>query len=164
MEASSLHRPNSPYRRLLNFLSRPCADIRLVVQVTFLLGMTRLLINTLPFRWLEKLLGQRMVETASEEPLPHLHQAHKIAWAIHAVSPYTPWESNCFPQALTAKILLRRRAIPSTLYMGAAFKKGEPVPNGELALHGHAWLRCGPMYVTGGDGSKNFGAVAAFGD
>lgn len=146
-------------RRLLNFLSRPWADQWLVIQVYILLGITRLLINTLPFPRLERLLGERMVETTATVPLAELRQARKIAWAVRAVSPYTPWTSNCFPQALTAKILLRRRGILATLYMGAAFKKEEP-----SALEGHAWLRCGPMFVTGGDGSKHFGAVAAFGE
>lgn len=145
-------------RRPLNFLHRPWRDIGLVVQVYLLLGITRLAINTLPFTRLEKWLGQRLVETANEAPLADLRQARKIGWAIRAVSPYTPWKSNCFPQALTAKLLLRRRGIPSTLYMGVAFKQEE-----NAALEGHAWLRCGPLFVTGGDGSKRFGAVATFG-
>lgn len=154
----TFNRTNPLHRRLYNFLlRRSWSDQWLVVQVYCLLGFTRLAINTLPFLRLERLLGQRMAETAEEAPIVHLRQAHKIAWAIRTVSPYTPWTSNCFPQALTAKILLRRRGISSTLYMGAAFKEGG------AALEGHAWLRCGPMYVTGGDGSKHYVAVATFG-
>lgn len=87
-----------------------------------------------------------------------LAAARRIAWAIHRVSPYTPWESNCFPQALTAKLLLRRRGIPSTLYLGAAFKEDRS------GMEAHAWLRCGPMYVTGGKGDEKFGTVGVFGE
>lgn len=155
-----IHQSNPLHRRLYNFLlRRPWADQWLVVQVYVLLGVTRLAINTLSFARLEPLLGQRLVESTREAPVEHLRQARKIAWAVRAVSPYTPWQSNCFPQALTAKILLRRRAIPSTLYLGAAFKQEKTA-----GLEGHAWLRCGPCYVTGGDGSQHFGAIAAFGE
>jgi len=150
--------PNPPHRRIANFLRRPWRDQWLVVQVYLLLGITRLAIDTLSFRRLEWLLGQRMVESPHDLPLEQLRQARRIGWAIAAVSPYTPWQSNCFPQALTAKLLLRRRGIPTTLYLGAAFKK-EKVAE----LEGHAWLRCGPIYITGGDGSKHFGAIASFG-
>jgi len=161
MAANQPKLANPSYRRLLNLLGRPWRDMGLVVQVYVLLGVTRLLINTLPFRWLEKMLGQRMIETSADEPLEHLREAQRIAWAVHAVSPYTLWKSNCFPQAFTAKILLRRRDIPSTLYMGATFKHQE---GGNSALEGHAWLRCGPIFVTGGDGSQTFGTVVAFGE
>ena len=156
--ASLLHSDQPSYRRLYNFLRHPWTDKWLVIQTYGLLGLTRLAINTLPFSKLEKYLGPRLVETTTQISLSDLHRARKIAWAIRAISPYTPWKSNCFPQALTAKILLRRQGIASTLYMGAAFKEDK------RTLEGHAWLRCGPLYVTGGNGSKKFGAVAAFGE
>lgn len=140
-------------------MKRSWADKWLVAQVYILLGITRLAINTLPFPRLENFLGQRMEETEINVARTDLRQARRIAWAIHAVSAYTPWESNCFPQGLTAKILLRRRGIPSTLYMGARFKHDE-----ESTLGGHIWLRCGPLYVTGGNGSRDFGAIASFAD
>jgi len=94
--------------------------------------------------------------------------ARRIGWAVRAVSNYTPWQSNCFPQALTAKILLRNREIPSTLYMGAAFRKGEaekgePPSSFDSQLTGHVWLRCGSEYITGGDAREEYGAVVAFG-
>ena len=82
--------------------------------------------------------------------------ARKIYWAIHVTSPLTPWNSNCFPQALTAKILLKQYGVKSTLYIGAAFKSDAK------QLGGHAWLRCGEHYITGGDSGDTFGAVISF--
>lgn len=92
--------------------------------------------------------------------LPKVQVAYvrRVRWAILAASPLTPWKSNCFPQALTAKILLRRRNIRSTLYLGAAFKTDAE------GLQGHAWLRCVPYYITGGDCESQFGAIASFAD
>ena len=139
-------------------MRRPFSDKLLLLNVLVLLGVTRLAINCLPFARLERYLGQRMQESSREISTDEINHARRISWAIHAVSPYTPWESNCFPQALTAKILLRRRGISSTLYMGAAFKQDED------GLQGHAWLRCGPYYLTGGDSEDQFGAIASFAD
>jgi hypothetical protein len=56
---------------------------------------------------------------------------------------------------VAAKILLRRSGIASTLYLGAAFKA-------RSTLEAHAWLRCGPLYVTGGAGHLRYGTVASF--
>ncbi|MBW7886440.1 MAG: lasso peptide biosynthesis B2 protein [Caldilineaceae bacterium] len=150
--------PHSRLRRIRNFLGRPWADKWLFVQAYLLLGVTRLAINTMPFPRLARYFGSRMVETPEDAPVEHLRQARRVAWAIRRASPYTPWNSNCFPQALTAKILLRRRRIPSTLYLGSAIKKDEQI------LESHAWLRCGSLYVTGGNGRQHFAVLAAFGD
>lgn len=144
--------------RLWGVARRPRRDKWLLLQAYVLLGVTRLAINIMPFSRLSRRFGPRMTETPAEAPVEQLREARRIAWAIRQASPYTPWRSNCFPQALTAKILLRRRGIPSTLYLGAAFKAGVP------ELEAHAWLRCGPLYVTGGNGHRHYGAVAAFGD
>lgn len=143
-------------RRLRYLLRRPLSDQVLIVQTLVLLGVTRLLINTLTFKRLEPFLGERLVESPQEQSLEELSQARRIAWAIRLVSPHTPWESNCFPQAVTAKLLLRRRRIGSTLYLGARFAENKN------ELMAHAWLRCGPLYLTGGDSSDQFGAIASF--
>jgi hypothetical protein len=143
--------------RLRNLLRRPWADKWLLLQVYFLLGLTRLAISTLSFRRMASYFGPHKVETPADAPPEHLAAARRIAWAIHRVSPYTPWKSNCYPQALTAKILLRQQGIPSTLYLGAAFKADK------TGLEAHAWLRCGPLYVTGGRQHEQFGTVGVFG-
>jgi hypothetical protein len=81
--------------------------------------------------------------------------ALRVSWAVRRASSLTPWPSVCLPQAITAKVLLRRYGITSTLYLGAAF-------NDHQSLLGHAWLRCGPLYVTGGSGHEHYGVVASF--
>ena len=53
---------------------------------------------------------------------------------------------------------LRARGIQSTLYLGAAFKKKNPTE-----MEAHAWLRCGPLYVTGGEIYRQFGVVGIYG-
>ena len=145
-------------KRFRNLLRRPWADKWLLAQAYLLLGLTRLAILTLSFRRLARYIGPLQVETPNDIPATQLAAARRIAWAISRVSPYTPWKSNCFPQALTAKILLRRQGIPSTLYLGAAFAEDKS------GLEAHAWLRCGPLYVTGGKGDEKYGVVGVFGE
>lgn len=98
-----------------------------------------------PLRWITGRLGTPMQETPTEGvPADQLRYARRVNWAIHRVSPRTPTESNCYPQALAARWLLRRKRIPTTVYYGAAFDEGGS------ALEAHVWLRCGDLIVTGG--------------
>lgn len=131
------------------------SDQLLFVQVFAFLGFARLVIIAVPFPTLANYFGQRMVESPQQVDKDQLKIAAKVGKIIRIASPYTPWKSNCFPQALTAKYLLNRQGIASTLYFGANFKA-----EGEMVAH--AWLRCGSLFVTGGAGHKTFGTVAYF--
>ena len=63
------------------------------------------------------------------------------------------WESKCLVRAMTARKLLKEAGIHSTLYLGVGKDEGKMIA--------HAWLRCGQMYVTGGNGSS-YAMVAKF--
>lgn len=64
---------------------------------------------------------------------------------------------NGFPQAITGKLLLRRRGIPNTLYLGVI------VSEDRTALEAHARLRCGPLSVSGGNGDEKYAVVGIVG-
>ena len=51
--------------------------------------------------------------------------------------------------------MLERRNIESTLYLGTAKDL-----NGKLIAH--AWLRSGPLYITGKEGMEKFTEVGKF--
>ena len=116
----------SPWRKIRNFARRPLRDQWLFARAYILLGIARLAIKTVTFERLARTLGESRVETSSEAPIPHVLEARRVGRAVRSASRYTPWKSNCFPQAITAKYLLRGRGISSTLYLGAAFKKNKP--------------------------------------
>jgi len=59
----------------------------------------------------------------------------------------------CFPQALAATLMLRRRGIRSTLYLGV-----DP----HRDLDAHAWVRVGGLIVTGGPDEARFVVVSTF--
>lgn len=69
--------------------------------------------------------------------------------AMRLCDKYTFWKTECYTQALTAKILLNRNDIPCTIYIG--FKKDE---HGKY--EGHAWLRSYDMIITGGEKLDNY--------
>ncbi len=72
------------------------------------------------------------------------------------MSRYTFWESMCLVQAIAALKMLERRGVASTLYLGTS--RGA---SGEMLAH--AWLRSGPIYLTGFEQMRKFTVVALFG-
>ncbi|MFN8492862.1 MAG: lasso peptide biosynthesis B2 protein [Caldilineaceae bacterium] len=127
----------------------------LVVEAFCLLGLTRAVSFWLPFRYLIPYLGAVQQESPVTVEPSEKHLIAQIGWIVSGASQYTPWTSNCMAQAMTAKLMLRRRGIPSTLYIGVA-------KTDEL-LAGHAWLRAGTSIVTGGGTLGRYKQVIHFG-
>ncbi|ETX07418.1 MAG: hypothetical protein ETSY2_11385 [Candidatus Entotheonella gemina] len=142
-------------QQLFHFWQHPWADKWLFVQAYFGLGLAWMVIHTLPFRWIAVRLGECMGNSPDTISPEQARVARRVSWAVRRASHLTPWPSVCLPQAITAKVLLRRHGITSTLYLGAAFNESK-------ALMAHAWLRCGSFYVTGGPGHEHYGVVASF--
>jgi hypothetical protein len=86
--------------------------------------------------------AQEQASLSPEIPLDQKQKAARVQVAITRVDRYVPWGTECYTQALTAKLMLRRRNISTTLIVG--FRKDVA---GEI--QGHAWLKIGPYYITG---------------
>ncbi len=107
-----------------------------------------------PSKKLEKHWGEKNAESPSEETVEHYRYAYIVSNEVNRIADKTPWESKCLVRAQTARFLLHRKAILTTMYLGVGKdEKG--------AMIAHAWLRCGDKYVTGGDGT-GYAAVARF--
>jgi hypothetical protein len=61
--------------------------------------------------------------------------------AVRRASRRVPWRAECLVQALTARSMLERRGIASTLSLGVRKTAG--------ALEAHAWLEAGGRIVVG---------------
>jgi hypothetical protein len=127
----------------------------LLLEATCLLGMARAIVLLIPVKRFASLLGRLHAETPAESTAREAAAAQRVGWAIRFASAYTPWESNCFAQAIAGKLMLRARRISSTLYLGVKKERGE--------LAAHAWLRVGPRIVTGGATQPQFTAISCFG-
>lgn len=128
------------------------------VAAWVLLGLARLAIVAVSFRRLAPCLGAScgtgawipVLDTAAER------RAGRIGRAVRLAARHTPWESNCFPQAVTARLLLGMHGIPYALYFGLARDAARP----GTQLKAHAWVAAGRVCVTGG---RSFGEYAVVG-
>lgn len=145
--------------KLRRFLAWPAAEQRLLLETVCWLGIARLGTVLLPFRRLAPGLGTQMLETLRVELPPEQSlRCRQIRRSIQRAAQHVPWRAVCLQQAIAAKVMLRRRGIPATLYFGVR-KSAEP---GGIAAH--AWVRAGLIEVvaSGGDGEPAFSVVAVF--
>jgi hypothetical protein len=141
-------------RSLRRYLRRPLGERLLLLEALACLGLARLAILLLPFRRLVPLLGQQQHETPAADT-PTFHPTlQAVARAVAATSRHTPWESACLVQAIAAKLMLKRRGIPSTLHLGVAKEDNR--------FMAHAWLRSGSCILTGGAGRERFTIISTF--
>jgi hypothetical protein len=133
----------------------PAEKKKLMLEALAFLAWARIL-KLLPFSRLAPSLGRPSQETADVYDLSGERCIRRISEAVRVMSRHTFWESQCLVQALAAKKMLARRRMGSTLYLGTARDE-----QGNLIAH--AWLRSGPIYVTGAGQRHRFTTVAAFG-
>ncbi len=107
-----------------------------------------------PFNKLKIQLGEYNKESAEEVSIETYKKAKQIRWIVTHISQHTPWESLCLVQAMTVQKMLKKRNISTTIYLGVNKDK-----NNEMKAH--AWIRCGQMYITGGNGT-GYATVAKF--
>ena len=128
----------------------------MLLEAVLWLALARLGLLILPFHRLAPWLGAHMAQTGRALDTRAEGLAQEVGWAVRAVARRTPWESACLAQAIAAKAMLRRRGLPSTLYLGVARDEAR-------RLTAHAWLRCGAEVITGGDYSE-YAVISSFGD
>lgn len=88
--------------------------------------------------------GEEGKESPEEETLENYRYAKKVSYCVNQICNKTSWESKCLVRALTAQTLLKKKGIHTTMYLGCRMEEGK--------MAAHAWIRCGRMYVTGGNG------------
>ncbi|WP_368659560.1 lasso peptide biosynthesis B2 protein [Metabacillus halosaccharovorans] len=126
----------------------------LLLESFFYLGVGRYLKN-IPFSKVAPSLGSHMEETTFDSSTVDQKVLANISQAIHIMSRYTIWESQCLVKAIAAMKMLEKRKIESTLYLGTARDE-----SGQLIAH--AWLRSGPYYITGFEEMAKFTVVGKF--
>jgi len=136
---------------------RSRAERVLLMEAVVLLGIARLAVLVLPFKWLAVTLGRHMKETGTETDPSVLPYVRMVGQAVRSAADNTPWESLCLPQAVAGQWMLKRRHIAGTLYLGVSKDKTKTE-----GLAAHAWLRYGNIILTGREGHRQFTVVATF--
>lgn len=104
---------------------------------------------TIRLRWMGRAVDSSYASSSEEQtalsfeiPLRQKQIATRVQLAISRVDRYVPWGTECYTQALTGKLMLRRRSVQTMLVVG--FRKDDA-----SEIQGHAWLKIGPYFVTG---------------
>jgi len=129
----------------------------LTVKAIFYAAVARFRVFFFPGNRLHRYLGEMGAETGTEAP--GSDEGRNIALVsrrVKRVAARLPWESKCLVQSMVAQRLLRDYGMNSTLYLGVGRDKDD---NDKMTAH--AWVRCGPYSVSGGDG-EGYAAVAKF--
>jgi len=134
----------------------------LLAEAVAYLFAARLALIFIPFPRLARRLGTFVppadaravavrVGTAPDQAL----LAEAIGWAVTRAARYVPFRAVCLPQAMAARVMLRRRGVRSVMHFGAA--KGTEKP-----LDAHAWLDAAGVQVTGYPVAEGFAEIACF--
>lgn len=114
---------------------------RLVIEAAFYLPVIRAVVTVLPGRMLRPLLNRRArrlrVTAADGEWL-----RSEVAWAVESAATRMPGRYVCFPRAIAAAEMLKRRGIEATICYGAAVDPAH-------GLQAHAWVQVGDIGVIG---------------
>ncbi len=143
------------FEKIMKFVRLPWKEKGHLMEALYLSGIIRFAILFFPFRKVASIMGKQMTESPPQASMEAYKKALTVRRAVEKVSRFTPWESKCLVQALSALIMLKRRKVLGTLYLGIT-------KDGSDKLLAHAWLRCGEMTVTGGREQGMFKAVAYF--
>ena len=134
----------------------------LLVEAVAWLLLARLALIFIPFPRMARHLGTfvapadaRALQARSRRSQDHAHLAEDIGWAVTRSARYVPFKAVCLPQAMAARIMLKRRGVASVLHFGAG--RGQDKP-----LDAHAWLDAAGVEVTGYPVAKGFAEIACF--
>ena len=118
-----------------------------------LLALAEIATRTRSGARLARLLGRPGAHAPDTITADENRIADDVGWAVAAAARHLPWRPVCLPQALAARWLLQRRKVRSTLYLGIASAQ---------ARAAHAWVRVGPLVVTGADQADGCTIVSTF--
>jgi hypothetical protein len=146
------------FKKIRKFTALSTVEKKLFLEAYVMLGLMRAAILTVSFKRLTRSLEHHI----KKKSLPEVSQtqmktAEKIGKAIMKAATYTPWESACLAQSLTAQKMLRKRGIAGVFYLGV--RKEVENPNN---LNAHAWTGCGDRIITGEKGIQSFTILSEF--
>lgn len=122
------------------------------LEAFLLLHISKLIIWLVPFRLIVKKLG--IANLQSPIVNKREREVEEITKAIFRAAKRTLVKNNCYNRALTAKMMLARRNISYTFFLG--------VSKSDEGLKAHAWIRSGNVVLTGESEMVHFTPVSFF--
>ncbi|WP_447727337.1 lasso peptide biosynthesis B2 protein [Sphingomonas koreensis] len=126
-----------------------------------LIALSAAVIALVPFRRITPWLGANLGPVAIKPPIDAAQErrALLLAQTIDLAGRYARFRADCYPQALTARMLCALWRVPCAVHFGVAI-------GGEdgAKMRAHAWVCSGSIIVSGGVGSfARHTPVACFG-
>ncbi len=147
------------FNKIRKFTALSTEEKKLFLEAYVMLGVMRAAILTISFKRLTRFL-EHHTQVQALETLTKTEQERAIiiGQSIMRAAIYTPWESACLVQSLTAQKMLHKRGITGVFYLGA-IKDQES----KEKMKAHAWTQCGHTIITGGGGHDEFTVLSVFG-
>jgi hypothetical protein len=136
------------------FLSLSATERKLALEAALYLLVVRLVFGVLPFARALRLLAVSPAEAGGGRVA--VEEAGAVGRAIARAARHVPFRAACLQQAFAALLMLRRRDLAATVYLGLA----RDAPG--RGLEAHAWSRNGEVPVTGAAAARRFATVATF--
>jgi hypothetical protein len=102
---------------------------------------------------------------ATSDDRDEAHIAEEIGWAVTRAARHVPFNAVCLPQAMAARIMLKRRGVDSVLHFGARIgqdKVGQDKIAQDKPIDAHAWLDAAGVEVTGYPVADTYAEIACF--
>jgi hypothetical protein len=129
--------------RLLKFWSLTRREKEFLCEASILLFVSSASVKAIPFRHIDRFLRTRW-NGGIQGDIDHEQEIRLVKHSISRAANVLPWKSLCLSRSIAQFIMLRRRGIPATLFLGVRF-------SGHSSLDAHAWVDTGP-----GENDKSF--------
>ena len=134
----------------------------LVIEAAIWLWLASAALRLVPFprlaRWLGTFVTPEMARASvakSPRSRDDVRIAGDIGWAVTRAARHVPFAAVCLPQAMAARVMLKRRGVASILHFGAAKTDNQ-------TLDAHAWLDAAGVEVTGYPVARRFTEIACY--
>jgi len=132
----------------------------LIGEAMVWLLVLRVALILIPFPRLARTMGAfvppadpRVAAAAAATTRDAARLAREISWAVTRGAAHAPFKAVCLPQAMAARVMLKRREVESVMRFGAALAPDRP-------LDTHAWLDAAGVKVTGYPAARGFAEIA----
>jgi hypothetical protein len=159
--------PRSLRRRLVRFAQVGHHRRAVLIEAVAWLLVARLSLIFVSFPRLARRLGTlvgpadaRALRATLHDKQDQARVAEEIGWAVTRAARHVPFDAVCLPQAMAARIMLKRRGVDSVLHFGARIGRDKIGP--DQPIDAHAWLDAAGVEVTGYPVANTYAEIACF--
>ncbi|HOS91564.1 MAG: lasso peptide biosynthesis B2 protein [Prolixibacteraceae bacterium] len=132
---------NNFYGKLKKFIHLPFNEKLLFMEAIFIQYMVCLFLKLIPFKWIPVLLKNPEKHVSN----PDIALLRQIKSAIKYAGHLAIWKNKCLIMSLTARLMLKKRNIPSQLFFGVEISQ-------KKQFTAHAWIQAGNYEMVNKNG------------